>query len=113
MTAGRAAMLLGAVVVPAVLLVAGHRLRRRPPGWRVAFWGALLGHVLAVPVAVTAAVWPPVTWAPTDLLRGALGLWALLVLPVVGGAAGALAGRARRTSGRTPARPPARPSSSG
>jgi RsiW-degrading membrane proteinase PrsW (M82 family) len=99
-TAGVAAMLLGAFVVPAVLLWAGHRLRRRPPGWRAAFWGALLGHVLAVPLAVAAAVWPPAEWAPTDVLRGGLGLWALLVLPVVGAAAGAYAARAREARRR-------------
>lgn len=94
MTAGLVAMLAGAFGVPAVLLWAGHRLRRRTPRWRAAFWGALVGHLLAMPVAVAAALLPPAAWAPGDWLRGALGFWLLLVGPAVGALVGALVGAA-------------------
>lgn len=93
MTAGLAAMLAGAFGVPLVLLWVGHRLRRRPARVRGAFWGAFAGHVLAIPLATVAAMLPPAEWAPGDVLRGALGLWALLVLPLVGAGLGALLAR--------------------
>ncbi|HEX6048382.1 MAG TPA: hypothetical protein VFZ21_03915 [Gemmatimonadaceae bacterium] len=97
MTAGLAAMLAGSFGVPAVLLWLGHRLRRRAPRWQGAFWGAVVAHVVAVPLAVAAAMTPPVEWASTDLLRGLLGLWLLLLAPVIGGAIGAaLSGRSGR-----------------
>lgn len=96
MTAGLAAMLVGLVVVPAALLWLGHRLRRRADVWQGAFWGALTGHLVALPLALAAALWPPAEWAPTDVLRGALGFWALALLPLVGGVLGALGRRARR-----------------
>lgn len=95
MTAGLAAMLVGLFGVPAALLWLGHRLRRRPSAWQGAFWGALVGHLVALPLAVGAALWPPVAWAPTDVVRGALGLWTLALLPLLGGALGALARRSR------------------
>jgi hypothetical protein len=106
MTTGLAVMLAGTFGVPAALLWAGHRLRRRPPRWRAAFWGALVGHVVAVPAAVTAAVWPPTEWGATDVVRGALGWWGLLVAPLVGAALGA--GLARVGADRRAAGPPAR-----
>lgn len=98
MTPGVAAMLLGTFAVPALLLWAGHRLRRRPPRWRAAFWGALIAHVVAVPIAVVAAMIPAAEWAPTDTVRGALGFWLLLIAPVVGATIGATsAGRTARS----------------
>jgi len=92
MTHGIAAMLLGAFVVPGVLLWAGHRLRRRPPRWRGAFWGALVGHVVAVPIAVVAAMNPAAEWGPTDAVRGALGFRLLLAAPIVGAVIGSIVG---------------------
>ena len=91
MSAGPLAMLAGLFVVPAGLLWLGHRLRRRPPRWRGAFWGALAGHVAAVVLATVAALLPPELWSADDLLRGLLGYAALPLLPVVGGLAGAVA----------------------
>ena len=88
MSTGLAAMLAGAFVVPAVLLWAGHRLRRRTPRWRAGFWGALLGHLVAMPLALAAALWPPRAWEATDAWRGALGWWGLVALPVLGALAG-------------------------
>ncbi len=93
MTPGLLALLAGTFGVPAALLWAGHRLRRRPARWRWAFWGALLGHLVAIPLALWGAMVPAAEWAPTDAWRGALGFWALLVLPAVGGAVGALRSR--------------------
>jgi len=89
-TPGLAAMLAGVFLVPTVLVWAGHRLRRRPPRWRGAFWGGLIGHILAIPIASVAAMMPPAEWAATDTLRGLFGLWLLLVAPVVGATVGSL-----------------------
>lgn len=95
MTPGLTAMLLGTFVVPGVLLWAGHRLRRRPPRWRGAFWGALIAHVVAVPIAAVAAMTPAAEWAPTDTMRGALGFWLLFIAPIVGAVLGAVRRGAR------------------
>jgi hypothetical protein len=84
MTIGLAAMLAGLFGVPAVLLWTGHRLRRRPPRWRAAFWGALIAHVTLAPAAMVAAMAPPAEWAPDDRWRGLFGFWALLLGPVIG-----------------------------
>ena len=84
MTLGIAAMLTGAFGVPVVLLVLGHQFRRRSPRARRMFWGAVIGHLLAVPIACAAAIYPAAEWDAGDRLRGALGLWSLLVLPLVG-----------------------------
>jgi len=89
MTPGLAAMLLGVFVIPTVLVWPGHRLRRRPPRWRGAFWGAVIAHVIAVPVAAVAAMTPAAEWSPTDTMRGLLGFWLLLIAPLVGAAIGA------------------------
>ena len=88
MTLGLAAMLLGVFVVPTALLWMGHRLRRRPPRWRSMFWGAVIGHVIAMVIGLIWAMMPPEEWAPTDHVRGALAFWSFLVLPLVGGAMG-------------------------
>lgn len=96
MTPGIAAMLLGAFVVPVVLLVLGHRFRRRSPRARRAFWGAVIGHVLAVPIASAAAIYPAAEWDAGDRLRGALGLWSLLVLPLAGAVVGVLLAAGQR-----------------
>ena len=90
-------MLAGVFLVPTVLVWAGHRLRRRPPRWRSAFWGGLIGHVLAIPVASVAAMTPAAEWAPTDTVRGLLGFWLLFLAPVIGALVGSLvAGRDNR-----------------
>ena len=88
MTAGIAAMLLGVFVVPAGLVWLGHRLRRRPRAWRGAFWGALVGHVVAVAAGLAFGMTPPEEWGPNDRMRGAFALWSFLVLPVLGAAIG-------------------------
>jgi len=89
-TPGLAAMLAGVFLVPTVLVWAGHRLRRRPARWRGAFWGGLIGHVLAIPVASVAAMMPAAEWASTDTVRGLLGFWLLLLAPLAGALVGSL-----------------------
>lgn len=84
MTIGTVALLLGIFVVPAVLLWAGHRMRRRSPGWHRVFWGAVIGHFFALGIGSVAGMMPAEQWAATDTLRGAAGLWSFLVLPLVG-----------------------------
>lgn len=94
MTPGIAGMLLGAFVVPAVLLWVGHRFRRRSPRVRNVFWGAVVGHLVALVAGSVAGMTPAAEWAPDDTVRGALGLWSFLVLPVIGAVIGVL--RTRR-----------------
>jgi hypothetical protein len=90
MTPGIFAMLLGAFVVPAIILWAGHRLRRRSPRWRSAFWGAVVGHVAALVIGLIAGLFPAEHWSDTDYWRGALGLWSFLLLPAIGAGVGVL-----------------------
>jgi hypothetical protein len=85
-TPGVLAMLAGVFGVPAALLWAGHRLRRRSARWRAAFWGALAAHAVVAPVAMLAAILPPAAWAPDDRWRGFLGFWAPLAGPLIGAA---------------------------
>lgn len=102
MTTGFAAMLLGVFGVPALLLWAGHRLRRRSREWRGAFWGGIAGHLVALVIGSIAAMTPAATWTDTDTLRGAAGYWSFVVLPLAGAVAGSL--RARASRGRAPER---------
>lgn len=100
MSFGPVAMLLGIFVVPTLLLWLGHRLRRRTARQRGLFWGALTGHVAAIVTATLAAMLPPQVWGPGDLVRGLASYGALLLLPIIGGAIGALnASRAEGNEG--------------
>lgn len=98
MTPGPIAMLLGVFAVPALLLWAGHRLRRRSARWRRAFWGGVIGHIIALVVGSTAAMITPAAWDAGDTWRGLLGLWSFLLLPALGAAVAVLTtgGEARR-----------------
>ena len=95
MTPGISAMLLGIFAVPLALLWLGHRLRRRAPAARSAFWGGIAGHVIATVLGLAFGMIPPEEWSSDDRLRGAFALWSFLVLPLAGAAIGWL--RARRT----------------
>lgn len=86
-------LLAGLFVIPAVLLMVGHRLRRRSAHVQSAFWGAIFAHIIASLAVVAFSMIPPEAWQTTDSLRGAIGFWSLLVAPVVGAAIGALRGR--------------------
>lgn len=87
-------LLAGLFVVPTALLALGHRLRERSRRQRGAFWGGVIGHSIALLVAVAAMHWPPVLWT-TDA-RAALVFGTMLAGGVAGAALGALrAGPAR------------------
>lgn len=90
MNPGLLVFLVGLYLVPIVLLWWGHRLRRLPPRYRAAFWGAIVGHCVAGLLAVTLGMIPPEAWTEGETIRGFFGLWALFVLPVAGGITGAL-----------------------
>jgi hypothetical protein len=96
MSAGRLALLLGLFAVPALLLWAGHHLRRRPPRVRRIFWGALIGHTLAALAVLWVGMSPAAEWTGSDTVRGLIGFGGL----VIGGVLGALAGLLSGTRGR-------------
>jgi hypothetical protein len=90
MTLANAALLLGFVVVPMLLLWLGHRLRDRTPTQKGAFWGGVIGHTIAMIVAVVALHWPAVVWtAGTN--RELVAFFAM----VGGGVLGAIVGGVR------------------
>lgn len=94
MTLHVAVFLVGLFGVPLALLAYGHRLRRRNPRGRSAFWGAVLGHVVALVLAVVLGMIPPEAWTGEDRWRGFIGLWSLVVFPIVGLIAGMVTHRA-------------------
>lgn len=96
MTIGVFAFLLGLYVMPLVLLAWGHGLRRRSARLQRAFWGAIGGHLLAMLLALAAALYLPAVWTGDETVRGFLGLWSLLVLPLGGALLGAGTARSPR-----------------
>ena len=95
MTTHLAALLLGLFAVPLAALVLGHRLTRRPPHQRSAFWGLIIGHTLAALVATAAALYEPIRWDAADQLRGLFGYWLMPIGGLSGAVAGWVAGRRR------------------
>jgi uncharacterized membrane protein YkvI len=87
----RIAFLIGLLVVPAILLWLGHRLRDRSPAQRGAFWGGVIGHTMALIIAITLLHYPPVMWS--GALRAAIAMWVMLLGAAAGAALGALRGR--------------------
>jgi hypothetical protein len=85
----RLALLGGLFGVPAVLLWLGHRLRDRSPVEHGAFWGGVIGHSVALVVALAALHYPPVLW--TGPVRMMIVFWIM----IAGAAAGALMGAVR------------------
>ena len=90
---GALVMLVGVFVVPAILLWAGHRLRRRSARWRAVFLGTLVGYGIAAVASLTASMMPAEMWQSGDTLRGAVGYWGLLAGPAIGAAAGWISAR--------------------
>ena len=86
---GNIALLAGMLLFPAWLLWLGHRLRERTPVQKGAFWGGVIGHTLAMLVALSALQLPAVVW--TTGPRVLLALWSMLL----GGVLGAIIGAAR------------------
>jgi uncharacterized membrane protein YkvI len=90
----RLAFLFGLLIVPAILLWLGHRLRDRSPAQRGAFWGGVIGHTVAIIAAITLLHYPPVMW--TGEVRAAVAMWVMLLAAAAGAAIGALrSGRER------------------
>lgn len=89
MTAEHVALLLGLFVVPAVLLALGHRLRRRRLLLRRVFWGAVVGHSIALLVMLAATLYPPVGWEGGTRPRDIAVHWSMVLGAVAGGALGA------------------------
>lgn len=77
-------LVLGLFIVPLCLLLLGHKVKRAAPRRQRVFWGALAGHVIAGVVALAVSLMPPIGWLPSDVLRGALGVWSLVLLPFAG-----------------------------
>ena len=96
MTISFIAFLLGIFGIPIALLTAGHRLRRRPAHHRRAFWGAVIGHCIAGTLAVTLGMIPAEEWTAEDKVRGFIGLWAMLLLPLAGAIIGLVTGERDR-----------------
>ena len=96
------ALLLGVFAVPAVALALGHRVAKRPARQRAAFWGVVIGHTVAMLAAAVAAMYLPVKWSEGDVARGAVGLWGMLVLGVLGGGIGYLLGGQEREAPPSP-----------
>ena len=82
------AFIIGLFLVPLALLAVAHKLRRRSPRVRSAFWGAVLGHIAAAVVATTWGMIPAETLTPAEGARGFASLWTLLVFPLLGAAIG-------------------------
>lgn len=78
------AFIIGLFLVPLALLMVAHKLRRRSPRVRAAFWGAAAGHCIALVLATTWGMIPPETLTSQETARGAASLWSLLVLPLAG-----------------------------
>lgn len=93
MTPGIVAFLIGLYVLPLGLLWLGHHLKKRSRRAKGAFWGAIIGHCVAGTLALVAGLMLPEEWTAQEQLRGFLGLWSLLIFPVVGGLTGALTAR--------------------
>ncbi len=93
MTAGLAMMLVGVFIVPALLLWGGNKLRRRPPAWRGTFWGAVVGHLVAIVLGSVAAMVPAAEWSEGDTWRGLFGFWSFTLAPLAGAAIGWVAKR--------------------
>lgn len=83
-----AAFIAGLFFVPLALLIAAHKLRRRSPRVRAAFWGAAIGHIVAIVLATTWGMIPPETLTPGETARGFVSLWSLLLFPLVGALVG-------------------------
>lgn len=95
MSPGGAALLLGLVVPPLLLLWLGHGYRTRSKTARTAFWGGVLGYIVAALAVNVAALAPPVRWDDAGA-RALLVHGGLLVGPAFGLLVGGLAGRRAR-----------------
>jgi hypothetical protein len=93
MSLGLVVFFAGLFVVPIALLALGHKLRRRSPRTQRAFWGGVTGYCVAGTLAVVGGMIPPESWTPDETVRGLVGLWGMLVLPVIGAVGAVLTAR--------------------
>ena len=105
----RLAFLAGLLIVPCVLLFLGHRLRDRSPTQRGAFWGGVIGHTVAITIAITLLHYPPQMW--TGAVRSAIAMWVMLLGAAAGAALGAFRahGKPDPTQGPDDVRPGTHP----
>lgn len=92
------AFIAGLFLVPLALLMVAHKLRRRSPRVRAAFWGGVAGHIIALVLATIWGMIPPETLTPQETARGAASLWSLLVLPLAGALIGWMKPRSSRAA---------------
>ena len=85
------AFLAGLIAVPALLLWLGHHLRDRSRAQRRAFWGGVIGHSIAMVVALIALHYPAVLWSSEPRIVAAL--WSMLLGGVAGAIIGGVMGR--------------------
>jgi hypothetical protein len=96
MSLGTVAFLIGIYIVPLALLAWGHKIRKLSQKTQRAFWGAIIGHIVAGTLAVTLGMIPPENWTADETIRGFFGFWAMLAFPVLGALGGALLQSSRR-----------------
>lgn len=104
MSGAQAALLAGLFLAPALLLWLGHGFRRRSGRWRRVFWGAVIGHTLAMLLMTVAALYPPVEWGGEGFWRDFAVHWSLALGAIVGALAGAAQPRRVDAGDRGPAR---------
>ena len=78
------AFLVGLFGVPLLLLVLGHRIRRRSPVARTVFRGGVKGSCVGGAAALVVSVIPPEQWTSAEVIRGTLGLWGMVLFPIAG-----------------------------
>ena len=83
-------LVVGLFGVPLALLVVGHRIKRSSQRRQYVFWGCVWGHLAALVLAMYASLSPPIGWEASDVTRGALGVWSLVLVPLVGALIGAV-----------------------
>jgi len=79
------AFLTGLFLIAIGLLWLGHKLRRRSHRAQRVFWGGIVGYCIAGLLAVIGGMIPPEAWASGDTIRGLVGFWGMIVVPILGG----------------------------
>lgn len=80
----RVALLIGLILIPVLLLIAGHRFRDRTPRQRSLFWGALLGHTTGMLLTLVLTMLPPVWWHQGPMWRDFLVHFSMLIGAMLG-----------------------------
>ena len=91
----RVALLIGLIVIPLLLLLAGRRFRDRTPRQRALFWGVLIGHTTGMLITLVLAMFPPVWWHQGPMWRDFLVHFSMLIGAMAGAGVGFAGGRQR------------------